>query len=150
GGTGVAFAQQVINYASASGRVTDATTAAVTGASVTARQTETNLTSTTITDEEGRFRFPYLKPGPYEITVRASGFTDAIRFVTLTVGAGIDLTVSLNIASVETVISVNEEQPVVEATRTQVAGTVLQTEIQNLPVNGRNFLDTALLVPGVS
>src|SRR5215471_3706481 len=98
----IAPTQQTINYASLSGRVTDPSDAIIAGAQVTARQTDTNLTSTTSTDPEGRFRFPYLKPGAYEINVRAPGFGDAIRAVTLTLGATFELPVRLNVASVET------------------------------------------------
>src|SRR3954468_4505321 len=86
-----AAAQGTVNYASASGRVTDPSNAAVESAHVMARQTDTNLTSTTETDREGRFRFPYLKVGPYQIKVSKEGFADAVRSVTLTVGAAFDL-----------------------------------------------------------
>ncbi len=128
----------------------DPTGAVVSSASVTARETNTNLTSTTATDQEGRFRFPYLKPGSYEITVRAPGFADVVRRVTLTVGAAAELTLLLSIAPIETDVSVTGTAEVLEAARTEVAGTVQQAEVQELPVNGRNFLDVALLVPGVS
>jgi len=147
---GIALAQQTINYASASGRVTDPSDAVVSGAQVTARETETNLSSSTTTDQEGRFRFPYLKPGQYEISVRAPGFAEIKRAVTLTVGAAFEFPVSLNVAAVETDVNVTGEQTVLETARTQISGSVLQTEVKNLPVNGRNFLDIALLVPGVS
>src|SRR5262245_43644370 len=98
----IALAQQTINYASASGRVTDPSGAVVSGAQVIARETETNLSSMTSTDQEGRFRFPYLKPGQYEISVSAPGFAEIKRAVTLTVGAAFDLPLSLNVAAVET------------------------------------------------
>src|SRR3989442_250298 len=81
---GMCFAQETINYASVRGRITDPAGAVVPGAPVTARQMDTNLTSTTSSDQEGRFRFPYLRPGPYQITVSEPGFADAIRPVTLT------------------------------------------------------------------
>src|SRR5258705_114063 len=68
-----AVAQETINYASVSGRVTDPSGAVVAGAQVTARQTDTNLTGAAATDRDGRFRFPYLRVGPYEITVRQAG-----------------------------------------------------------------------------
>ena len=68
-----ASAQETVNYASVSGRVTDPQGAVVAGAEVTARQTETNVVGGAITDTEGRFRFPYLRVGPYEITVRQPG-----------------------------------------------------------------------------
>ena len=80
------FAQQSVDYASVSGRVTDPSGAVVPGAQVTARHTQTNLTGATVTDQDGRFRFPYLRVGPYEITVSQQGFRDATRLLTLTVG----------------------------------------------------------------
>ena len=64
------FAQETVNSASVSGRVTDQQGAVVPGAQVSARQTETNVIRETVTDQDGRFRFPYLKVGRYEITVR--------------------------------------------------------------------------------
>src|SRR4051812_1081134 len=83
----IGSAQESINNASVSGRVTDPSTAVVEGAVVTARQTETNLSSMATTGRDGRFRFPYLKIGPYEIKVRRQGFADAVHAVTLTVGS---------------------------------------------------------------
>jgi hypothetical protein len=150
GWRGITFAQQTINYATISGRVTDTTDAVIASAQVTARQIETNLTNTATTDPEGRFRFPYLKPGPYEISVRAPGFADVKRSVTLTVGAAFDLPISLKVAAVETDVQVDADQELLETARTEVSGTIPQPEVVNLPVNGRNFLDIALLVPGVS
>jgi protocatechuate 3,4-dioxygenase beta subunit len=67
-------AQETINYGTISGRVSDPQGAIVPGANVTARQSETNLSRETVTDREGRFRFPYLRVGRYEITVRMTGF----------------------------------------------------------------------------
>src|SRR4030095_15778040 len=71
-----AVAQETVNYASVSGRVTDPSGAMVPGAQVTVRHTDTNSSAAAETDGEGRFRFPYLKVGPYEITVRKPGFAD--------------------------------------------------------------------------
>ncbi len=142
--------QQTINYASLSGVVTDPTGAIISGASVTARQTETDLTSTAVTDREGRFRFAYLKVGPYEINVHQKGFADSVRSVTLTVGAAFELPVSLALASANQTLTVSDQASVIETARTQIAGTVAQTEVNSLPLNGRSFLDLTLLVPGVS
>jgi hypothetical protein len=149
-GTDQLSAQQTINYVSMSGRVADPTDAVVPNAQVTARQTDTNLTSSTTTYQDGRFRFPYLRPGSYEITISAPGFAQITRATTLSVGTAFELPITLNIAAVQTDVIVTGEQPALETGRTQIAGSVLQTEVKNLPVNGRNFLDIALLVPGVS
>jgi outer membrane receptor protein involved in Fe transport len=143
-------AQETVNSASVSGRVTDQQGAVVPGAQVSARETETNVIRETITDQDGRFRFPYLKVGRYEIRVHLQGFADATRTLTLTVGSAFELPMTLRVGTLDTSVTVSAEATVLEAARSQIAGTVSQAEVQNLPMNGRNFLDLALLVPGVS
>jgi hypothetical protein len=146
----LAAAQETINSASVGGRVTDPQNAVVPSARVVARHSETNLVAETFTDQEGRFRFPYLRVGPYELTVHVQGFRDATRTLTLTVGSAFDLAIALTLATVDTSVTVTGETTILEAARSQVAATVSQAEVRNLPMNGRNFLDLALLVPGVS
>jgi len=143
-------AQETVNSASVSGRVTDPQGAVVPGALVTARQVDTNVARETITDGEGRFRFPYLKVGRYEFVVHLDGFTDARRFLTLTVGSAFEMPVTLLVGTVDANVTVTAEANVLELARSQIAGTVSEAEARNLPMNGRNFLDLALLVPGVS
>ena len=145
-----ALAQETVNYASVSGRVTDPQGAVVAGAQVSARQTETNIARAAVTDAEGRFRFPYLRLGPYEIIVRSQGFSDATRRLNLTVGSAFDLPIALKLEAVAESVTVAGTPTVLESARSQIAGTVSQAEVASLPLNGRNFLDIALLVPGVS
>ena len=142
--------QETTNFASVSGRVTDAQGAVVPGAHLSARQTETNVTAETVTNAEGRFRFPYLRVGTYEVRVHVDGFVDTTRILKTTVGAAFDIPLVLSVAGVETSITVTGDTTFLEAARSQIAGTLPQAEIQSLPMNGRNFLDLALLVPGVS
>jgi hypothetical protein len=146
----LAFAQETTNSASIGGRVTDPSGSTVPGARVTARQVDTNIARTATTGDDGRFRLPYLKVGAYEITVKKEGFAPAARRLTLTVGSAFELPVSLAIQAEQTEIVVTDEPAVLEAARSQIAGTVLQSEVRSMPLNGRNFLDLALLVPGVS
>jgi hypothetical protein len=146
----LAPAQETIHFASVSGRITDPSGAVVQGAQVTARQTETNLTSTASTDQEGRFRFPYLRLGPHEIVIHKDGFADVTRRLTLTVGAAFDLPVTLAVGEQRSSVTVAEDAEVLETARSQIAGTVLTSEVVSLPLNGRSFLDLTLLVPGVS
>jgi len=115
-----------------------------------ARAADTNLASVTVTDHEGRFRFPFLKVGRYNIMIHHDGFADAVRPVMLTVGSAFDLSIALTLESKDTTIMVTGEAAVLETARSQVAGTVTRTEVAALPLNGRNYLDLALLVPGVS
>jgi hypothetical protein len=143
-------AQETINYASVSGRVTDQQGKVVPGAAVTARQTATNVTAMATTDQEGRFRFPFLRVGPYEIKVSLPGFADATRTLTLGVGSAFELPIVLAVGEFNASVTVKAETAALETARTQIAGTVAQTEVESLPMNGRNFLDLALLVPGVS
>src|SRR3954454_8663720 len=146
----IAWGQETINNASVRGQVTDPSGAVVEGAQVTVRKADTNLTQSLRTDREGRFRFPYLRVGRYEISVHQAGFADAVRSVDLSVGAAFEVPVVLNISSAATDITVNTDGPVLEGARSQIAGTISQSELRNIPLNGRNFLDLALLVPGVS
>jgi hypothetical protein len=145
-----AAAQESVHFASISGRVSDATGAVIPAAKVTARQIDTNSTGALLTDKEGRFRFPYLRVGEYEIRIQHPGFAEARRSVTLTLGSAFELPVALAVASSETNLTVSAEAELLDTARTQIAGTVSQTEVRGLPLNGRSFLDLALLVPGVS
>ena len=145
-----AFAQETVNSASVSGRVTDPQGALVPGALVVARNTETNIQSEMATDGEGRFRFPYLKVGLYEVTVHLQGFSAPTRTLMLTVGSAFDISVALTVGTLDATVTVTGDATVLEAARSQIAGTVSQEEVQNLPMNGRQFLDLALLIPGVS
>ena len=146
----VTQAQENLNNASVNGRITDASGAVVQDAAVVARQVETNLSHKFFTDREGRYRFPYLQIGPYEITVQKTGFAPVTRRLALTVGSAFDVSVSLLPESAQSHVTVEADAGALELARTQIAGTVLQKEISALPLNGRNFLDVALLVPGVS
>ncbi len=144
------FAQETIQFATIGGRVLDPSGAVVESAKVGVRQTETNLSAEAVTDREGRFRFAYLKLGPYEVTIHKDGFADATRALTLTVGSAFDVPVTLAVGAGASSVTVSGQAEVLEASRSQVAGTVLAAEVNSLPLNGRNFLDLALLVPGVS
>src|SRR5215831_10434896 len=134
-----AGAQETINTGSISGRVSDPQGAVVPGAAVVARQTETNAATETVTDTQGRFRFPYLKVGRYEIKAHLQGFADAARALTVTIGSAFELPLQLGAVSFDAAVTVTGETPVLEAARSQIAGTISQTEVRALPLNGRNF-----------
>jgi hypothetical protein len=143
-------AQQSIDYASIGGRVVDPSGAVLPGAVVVARQMQTNLETTAVTDQNGRFRLPYLRVGAYEITVREQGFKEVTRTLSLSAGAAFELPIVLSIATVDASVTVTGETTMLDAARSQIAETVSETEVRSVPMNGRNFLDLALLVPGVS
>ncbi|HET7218202.1 MAG TPA: carboxypeptidase-like regulatory domain-containing protein, partial [Vicinamibacterales bacterium] len=116
-------AQENVNQASLSGRVTDPQGSVVRDALVIVRQLDTNLTAQARCDRDGRFRFPYMRVGPYEVIVRSQGFADASRRVTLTVGSAFDIAVQLSLAEVSASVTVQAEAPILETTRSQIAAT---------------------------
>jgi hypothetical protein len=146
----IASAQETINQATISGRVLDPQGAAMAGATVSVRQTDTNVTVRATTDADGRFRFPYLKIGRYELRAKLQGFTDNARTLVLSAGSAFDVPITMDVAGIDATVTVVADTQMLETARSQIAGTVPQAEVQNLPMNGRNFLDLALLVPGVS
>ena len=149
-GVWTSAAQESIQYGSISGRVEDATGAVIPGVKITSRQKDTNISSSVLTDKDGRFRFPYLRLGEYEIVAQNPGFAETRRSVNVSVGSAFDLPIVLAVAASQSEVTVNSESELLETARTQIAGTVSRSEVANLPLNGRNFLDLALLVPGVS
>ncbi|HJR07684.1 MAG TPA: TonB-dependent receptor [Pyrinomonadaceae bacterium] len=146
-----ARAQQSVTSATLGGRVEDERGAGLSGANVVATNLDTRQQRTTTSDEHGRYRFLSLPVGHYQLTAERAGFTPAKRNLTLTIGQALDAPLQLSVAGVAETVSVMESDvPVVEIARTQVAETILPRDTDTLPLNGRNYLDLALLVPGVS
>lgn len=143
-------AQQSVTSATLSGHVEDSNGADVSDVAITVNNVGSNHSWTTTSDDRGRFRFLYLPVGTYQIKVEHSGFEAIYKQMTLLIGQTIDLPIKLAVATVTENITVSAEVPVVEVARTQVADVVIPKEIDSLPLNGRNYLDLALLIPGVS
>lgn len=143
-------AQETLTTASLTGRVLDPSGAVVRNAKVSALASATNEAYTTTTDDEGRFRFPYLPVGTYRVETQATGFASADRQVQLTVGAAFDITLQLSVSQATASVQVTAKPPVIETGRSQAGETVNQAEVENLPFEGRNYLDLSLLLPGVS
>jgi len=140
----------MVTSASLSGRVADSNGASVSGASLTAINIETNLKQTATTDHQGRYRFPYLQVGSYKLTIAAEGFSPLTKELTVTVGQTLDLPITLEVAGVSAQVNIANDVPTIETVRTQLTETIRPVEINSLPLNGRNYLDLALLVPAVS
>lgn len=143
-------AQQTVTSATLSGRVEDSSGAVVSGASLTATHLETNQKQAATTDYDGRYRFPYLQVGSYNLSIEAQGFARMTKQLTFTVGQALDLPLRLDVAGISAQVNVTTDVPMIETVRTQVTETIRPAEINELPLNGRNYLDLALLVPGVS
>jgi hypothetical protein len=146
-----ALAQQSVTSATLSGHVEDKEGADISGAIITATNLDRNQSLTTQSDDQGRFRFSLLPVGAYRVKIERAGFSAFDKELTLLVGQAIDLPVKLAVRNItESVNVAGSGVPVIETVRTQVAGTVEPQEVNHLPLNGRNYLDLALLVPAVS
>ena len=149
-GGNFALAQQTVTSATLGGRVEDPSGAVVIGARLTATNLATNQKQVATTDNSGRYRFPYLQVGGYRLLVEAQGFSPLNKQLTVTVGQALDLPVKLEVAGVSAQVNISSDVPMIETVRTQVTETIQPSDIDHLPLNGRNYLDLALLVPGVS
>ncbi len=142
----VATASAQTAVASLSGRVTDPQSSAVAGAQVTLRNGDTGTTLTAVTDTAGRYAVPMVPPGTYELTVDSTGFASwRGAAIGLQVGQDHQLDVPLSLAAVQESLVVREAARIVT---TAVDGVIAAPQIQSMPLNGRNFLELALLVPG--
>lgn len=132
------------------GTVTDPQGAVVQNATISIRNTATNATRTVSTGDDGHYKAASLPPGGYEVKVTAQGFKSQLATgVTVEVGRTTPLDVKLEIGgSSETVTVTGGGEAQIDRTDNTVSGVVGTVQIQNLPLNGRNFLDLARLQPG--
>lgn len=133
------------------GTVTDPQGAIVQNATVTAQNAATNFSRSATTNDNGRFRLSQLPPGTYEVKVGGPNFkTSVVSSVVVAVGQTLPLDVQLQVGgATETVTVVGGGEVQIDRTENTVSGVVNTRQIQNLPLNGRNFLDLAQLQPGV-
>lgn len=146
---GIASAQQSITSATLSGHLLDQNGAAVLGVDVNALSLATNRNQVSVSDNEGRYRFPILAPGDYRITASAPGFASYSRELTVAVGQNLVLDITFEVSGGTNIVQA-EAAPVIELAKTQIAEAVSPEEVSQLPLNGRNYTDLALLAPGVS
>ncbi|MBI3698132.1 MAG: TonB-dependent receptor, partial [Acidobacteria bacterium] len=133
-----------------SGTVTDATQAAVPGATVTASSADTGVTRDAITDDRGEYRILQLPPGVYDIKIEKQGFaTSTAKDVAVTVGQTAIHDFQLTVGATTQIVEVASGVAVVETERTQLANTIEQEAVRNLPINRRDYLTFTLLSPGV-
>jgi hypothetical protein len=146
----IARAQAVATSAALAGRVLDSSGAPVPGAAVVATHLARSQSRQAVSDDRGDYRFPFLEVGVYRVDVKVDGFAPVSKQIELAVGTAIDLPIVLSVAGVTESVSVTGAMTSVDIARQEVAERVSPTEISTLPLNGRNYLDLALLVPGVN
>ncbi|HZN10619.1 MAG TPA: carboxypeptidase regulatory-like domain-containing protein, partial [Blastocatellia bacterium] len=149
GGGALARAQQPVG--NISGVVTDPAGSVVSGASVTATSLATGATRTATTNEQGFFLIPTLQAGEYRLSVRGQGFASFVaERVVVEVGQTARADAQMQVAgSIETVQVSGNDSAAVDTQQATVGGVVNARQINELPLNGRNYLELARLQPGV-
>ena len=144
--TAVGFGQSL---SSIQGQVTDPSGAAVPGATVTVTNTGTGVSQTIKTDSSGNYLIPALPIGTYDVTVQSSGLEKVLSHgVIVQVGRNTVQNFQLKVAQASETVTVSAEAPVIEASTQTVGQVINQKTVQEIPLNGRHFLDLGLLVPG--
>ena len=135
--------------ASVSGRVEDASGAAVPGTTVTVRNLETGATRVMTTDDAGNYRILALSVGQQELKAERTGFKTAVRTgINLVVGQEAVVNLRLEVGEVVQEVTVTGEAPLVNTTTASVSGLVGEREVKDLPLNGRSFDNLMTLNPG--
>jgi hypothetical protein len=131
------------------GIVTDPHDAVVPNAHVVALSTAQGVSRETSSNADGLYVFPNLPAGSYDLKIEAAGFAPA-EFKETIVQAGRTTTIDakLQVAGVGTTVNVSEGASDIDLTQSMIQGQITATTIQNIPLNGRNFLELAYLVPG--
>jgi hypothetical protein len=145
------FAQSSATTGTIEGTVVDATGGVLPGVTVTLKNTATNYVSVVVTDTQGRYRGVLLPLGPYELQAHLEGFATVVqRGLDLGVGQTLTVPVSLKQATAAEQIIVTATPPLIETARTEGATRIDEKSVENLPNNGRNFLEFTKLTPGVA
>jgi len=133
------------------GTVKDTSGASVPGASVKITNTDTNITRTLTTDSDGSYNALELPTGNYQVEVSANGFKTGVRKgITLEVTGSPVINFTLEVGATEQQVTVSSEIPQVDTQDATLGNIVGQQSVQNLPLNGRNYVDLSLLQAGVT
>ena len=136
---------------SLSGRVTEASGAAVPNATVTITNLATNTNSSATTDDSGSYSLLYITSGSYRVTVEAKGFKKAVRDdVTVRIGDKLELAFSLEVGAVTDSVNITSEAPLLEANSGSAGQVVDQRRIAELPLSDGNPFVLSRLSPGIA
>jgi hypothetical protein len=143
---GISMAQST---ATLQGTIKDEKGSVVPGAKVTARNLATGVERTTQSDSDGAYQIASLPVGSYSIGVEASGFKrQLVDNLNVEVGRTIAKDFSLEVGTLEQNVNVTADTPVIETATTSVGQVINQRTVQEIPLNGRHFVDLGLLIPG--
>jgi hypothetical protein len=150
-GAAVLSAQSQVNGGDLAGVITDAQSRAVPDATVTVTSIDRGISRTTVSGSGGEYRILLLPPGEYRVRIAATSFATAVvEHARIGIGQTLTLNVQLQLGAVTTEVTVAAEATTIEPERTQQASAIERRRIENLPINRRNYLDFALLTPGVT
>ncbi len=136
--------------ANISGTVRDQSGGVMPGVTVTVTNTSTNLVRSNVSGAEGRYAIPSLPPGRYELRAELLGFKSHLqRDLALTVGESLAINITLQVGTLEEVVDIAPNTPVINTSTSELSYLVGSDAIEQLPLNGRNYTDLALLQPGV-
>src|SRR3954447_25177830 len=134
-----------------SGSVADASGAVVADAEIEARNRNTSSTRLTTSDSRGQFTIPALQPGVYDLSVSRAGFKKAlINAVELQVNQVLTVNAVLELGAVTEAVTVQAAVSALQLENTTVGAVIETRKINELPLNGRQFLQLTTLVPGTS
>jgi hypothetical protein len=143
------FAQTTVATGSIVGTVTDPSGAVLSGAKVTVTNVDTNEVINLTSNSAGAFNSGALSPGNYKAQISQKGFSTVSQTVVVQVGNTSTVNAKMALGQESTVIEVQGSTLAVNTEQAEVQGVLTSEQIENLPVNGRNFLDLAQLEPGV-
>jgi hypothetical protein len=147
--TALPRAMAQVDTGSIDGTVVDEQKAAVPGATITAKNTNTGLTRMTVSSGTGTFHLESLPAGPYDVTAELQGFTSQLhKGVLLEVGQATAVDFTMKVGAITEKLEVIGETPLVQTTRSDVGQVIAAKLVENIPLNGRKFQDLSLLVPG--
>ena len=132
------------------GRISDTTGAVIPEAAVTVLNTATGLKRSVTANAVGEYQIGGLPAGDYTVNAEKQGFQKSAKKIHLDIGASGNVDFALALGQVQTQVEVQDVGEVAEPTRTMVSSVIDQQKIENLPVNGREFIDFALLAPGIT
>jgi hypothetical protein len=133
------------------GRITDTSGAVIPNAAVTATNVDTSIVARSVSTAEGEYVIPELGPGNYKVSVEAQGFRKYVRDgITLNADSTVRIDAALGVGAVNEQVTVSEQVPVVNTETASLGKTIVNQEIVDIPLNGRNYISLAQLSPGVA
>ena len=138
-----------ITAATITGTIKDDTGGILPGADVVARNSDTGIARSTVSNGDGTFTLPGLPPGRYEVRVSLQGFNTSVQTVELAVAQQAGLMITMKVGTAQESVTVTAGSVLVDTQSSALSALVPETTIEELPLNGRNYINLATLQPGI-